>query len=266
LAALVLWVSGPSAAAACDQDRADIGGYALWMHVAGEGPMTVVFESGGGENSSAWAGVEPAVRALGVRTVLYDRAGLGRSDPASSPYSVVQEAEALSTALTACGVEGPIVIASHSYGGFITALVAAADPRVAGVVLIDANIGDYFDEAAAQRVVARFTPQFEGLSATAPDLARVLIPVIEAYPESARRVREAPFSTTLPIVDVVAETSWAETPQEREAMRAAHAAFAAASPAREAVYAEGSGHNVMHDRADVVIAAIARMVARVIAD
>jgi pimeloyl-ACP methyl ester carboxylesterase len=90
--------------------------------------------------------------------------------------------------------------------------------------------------------------------------------VIEAYPDSARSVRDAPFSPTLPIIDIIAEESWAKTPQELEAMHAAHAAFVAASPMREAVFADGSGHNVMRDRPDVVVAAITRMIDRVTPD
>jgi pimeloyl-ACP methyl ester carboxylesterase len=39
----------------------------------------------------------------------------------------------------------------------------------------------------------------------------------------------------------------------------------AASPAREAVVATGSGHHVMRDRPDVVLEAIARMIERVTA-
>jgi hypothetical protein len=46
-------------------------------------------------------------------------------------------------------------------------------------------------------------------------------------------------------------------------MRRAHADFVAASPTREAVFANGSSHYVMRDRPELVVDAIERMVKRV---
>lgn len=42
-------------------------------------------------------------------------------------------------------------------------------------------------------------------------------------------------------------------------MRRVHAAFVAASPARTAVFAAGSSHDVMHDKPAIVIDAIGRL-------
>jgi pimeloyl-ACP methyl ester carboxylesterase len=89
-----------------------------------------------------------------------------------------------------------------------------------------------------------------------------MIPLVRAYPETVRRVRAATFPPALPTIDIVAEHSWGETDDENAAMQRAHAAFVAASPAREAVLATGSGHHVMRDRPDVVLDAIARIVQR----
>jgi pimeloyl-ACP methyl ester carboxylesterase len=62
------------------------------------------------------------------------------------------------------------------------------------------------------------------------------------------------------VIDIVAEHSWGDTEEENAAMRRAHEAFVAASPARELVVAARSGHYVMRDRPDVVLDAIMRMV------
>ncbi|HSS00326.1 MAG TPA: hypothetical protein VLM79_24880, partial [Kofleriaceae bacterium] len=60
-----------------------LNGPQLWVQVAGQGDATVVFEAGGGDDASAWDKIEPQVRMLSsVRTVVYDRAGLGHSAPA----------------------------------------------------------------------------------------------------------------------------------------------------------------------------------------
>ena len=260
-----LMLSGLTAAAAaisCNPARVDVGGYKLWMRVAGVGKPTVVFESGGGDDSSVWTGIEPEIRRDGVRTVVYDRAGLGRSDLRSGPYNIDNEARGLERALDRCGVRGPIVLVTHSYGGFVSTLVATEDPRVTEVVFVDANLPDYFDAAEVARILAQYTPQFAGLEHANPKLAAVMIPMMQAYPETANRLRSVVFPPDLPVIDIVAEHSWSSTPEEAAAMRRVHAAFAAASPARQAVFASGSSHYVMRDRPELVIQAIKRMVDR----
>src|SRR5262245_8459675 len=143
-AVFALLACGQSPAAACSGARVDVGGYGLWMRVAGRGPVTVLFESGNGADSSDSAAIEPVVRASGVRTILYDRAGLGQSEPAPGVYTIDNDAAALDRALAACGVEGPLIIVAHSYGGFIAELRAASHRNVAGLVLVDAAVPEYF--------------------------------------------------------------------------------------------------------------------------
>jgi pimeloyl-ACP methyl ester carboxylesterase len=233
----------------------------LWVQVAGEGAPTVVFEAGGGEDSTAWAGIEPDARLRnGVRTIVYDRAGLGRSAPQPGPYKIDDEAAALRHALDRFSVQAPVVLVAHSYGGFIATLVAASDPRIAGVVLVDANLVGYFDDAVVARLLAKYQPQFAELERARPALARVMVPMMKAYPETVKRLRGVAFPPQLPVIDIVAEHSWGDTEADNEAMRKVHAAFVAASPARRAVLATGSGHDVMHDQPEVVLDAIARMV------
>ncbi|HET7499640.1 MAG TPA: alpha/beta hydrolase [Kofleriaceae bacterium] len=235
----------------------------LWMQVAGDGEPTVVFEAGGGDDSSVWAGLEPDIRLhVGVRTVVYDRAGLGKSAPTPGPYRIEDEAAALRRALDRFGIKGPIVLVAHSYGGFVARLVAGTDPRVAGMVLVDANVPEFFDDAELAHLQARYAPQLAELERKNPALARVMGPLMRAYPATVARVRAEVLPANLPIIDIVAEHSWGETDDENAAMRRAHAAFVAASPAREAVLARGSGHYVMRDRPQVVIDAISQILRR----
>lgn len=237
---------------------------ALWTEVRGAGSPTVVFEAGGGEDSSVWADLEAEVRRRDeVRTIVYDRAGLGRSAPAPPPYRIDDEADALRRELDRHGIAAPVVLVAHSYGGFIATLVAADDPRIAGVVLVDANLAGFFDDAQLARLHETYRPQFAALEQQAPELARVMIPVIEAYPATVERLRQVDIPAATPVIDIVAERTWVDTPEEVEAIRRAHRDFVAASPRRRAVHAEGSGHHVMRDRPDVVLGAISEVVADV---
>src|SRR5262249_10574753 len=162
------------------------------------------------------------------------------------PYRIDDEVAALKRALDRFEVKGPVVLVAHSYGGFVAKLLAASDSQVVGVVLLDAYIGEMFDDAAASRLVAQQTPEVDALAHEKPAVAEALRPVIRAFPDTARRVRAVAFPTTLPTIDIVAEKSSA-SPEDCAAMQRAHAAFVAGSPEREQVTATGSGHYVMRD-------------------
>jgi pimeloyl-ACP methyl ester carboxylesterase len=95
----MFWCSDAAAADFVGR-KVNVGGYALWMQSRGDGAPTVVFESVGGEDSSEWSNIEPVIRErANVRTVVYDRAGFGKSDPNPHPYRIEDEAAALRRAL-----------------------------------------------------------------------------------------------------------------------------------------------------------------------
>jgi pimeloyl-ACP methyl ester carboxylesterase len=236
----------------------------LWSEVRGDGSPTVVFEAGGGEDSSVWADLELEVRQRdAVRTFVYDRAGLGQSVPSPPPYRIEDEADALRTELDRNDITAPVVLVAHSYGGFVATLVAATDERITGVVLVDTNIASYWDEARLEKLLATYRAQYPELEEAAPELACVMIPLMEAYPATVERLRGVEIPRDIPTIDIVAERTWIDEPEDVEAFRQAHDDFVAASPQREAVFAWDSGHHVMHDQPEVVMDAISRIVAKV---
>jgi pimeloyl-ACP methyl ester carboxylesterase len=163
----------------------------MWSSVRGTGWPTVVFEAGGGEDSSVWTPLEREIRVrLEVQTMVYDRAGLGRSPPGPAPYRIDDEAEALRAELDRHGIAEPVVLVAHSYGGFVATLVAGTDARVAGLVLVDANLARFFDQGQLEKLLATYRPQYGDLEQAAPELARVLIPLMEAYPATVQRLRD----------------------------------------------------------------------------
>jgi pimeloyl-ACP methyl ester carboxylesterase len=134
------------------QRMVDVGGRRLNLYCMGSGERTVLFDAGGSDWSVTWALVQPAVAAR-ARACVYDRAGLGYSDPAAGPRTPVALVEDLHRLIATAGLKTPLVLVGHSLGGFNVKLHAALYPDdVAGLVLVDPSE----DRAAARtrRMVA----------------------------------------------------------------------------------------------------------------
>jgi alpha-beta hydrolase superfamily lysophospholipase len=109
----------------------------LYVRCTGTGSPTVVMEGGDDDTSDAYAFAEPAVSKV-TRACVYDRANLGRSDPAPGPRGLAELAGDLEALLRAAEIPGPHVLVGTSGGGYITAGYAYANPeQVAGMVFVD---------------------------------------------------------------------------------------------------------------------------------
>lgn len=95
---------------------------------AGTARTVVVFESGWTAPFPYAVWLEHAL-APHVRMLSYDRAGVGdsRSTAPRTPSSLTQQLVAL---LSHLGIEQPVVVVGHSYGGLIAALHAAQAPSM----------------------------------------------------------------------------------------------------------------------------------------
>jgi pimeloyl-ACP methyl ester carboxylesterase len=109
----------------------------LYVRCTGTGSPTVVMEGGDDDTSDSYAFAEPTVSKV-ARTCVYDRANLGRSDPAPGPRGLQELVSDLERLLKAAKIPGPYVLVGTSGGGYITAGYAAAHPRqIAGMVFVD---------------------------------------------------------------------------------------------------------------------------------
>ena len=117
--------------------RITVGDYQLFFQSFGTGEPTVVFESGGECGADSFANLAHHVQSF-TRALIYDRAGLGQSDPAPRPRSIQEAVSDLHTLLHAAQVPGPYLLVGHSFGGLIVRLYAAYYPReVVGLVMLD---------------------------------------------------------------------------------------------------------------------------------
>jgi pimeloyl-ACP methyl ester carboxylesterase len=160
----------------------DVGGHKLHINCTGSGSPTVILEAGLGQPAAMMSGwIQPGV-ATATQVCVYDRAGMGWSEPAETPRDGVAIATDLHTLLRRAEIDGPYVLAGHSSGGVYVQVFAAQYPEeVAGIVLLDsqppdaiANLPGYAGEYDGIR---RFTALF-------PSLARLGVGRL-AYPSGA---------------------------------------------------------------------------------
>jgi pimeloyl-ACP methyl ester carboxylesterase len=111
----------------------------LNMLILGEGSPTVIFAPGGGASTLEWARVQHPISAR-TRTVAYDNAGFGFSDPGPLPRTASACVNDLRVALKAAGIAPPYILAGWSLGGLHMRLFAFQHPEeVVGMVLVDSS-------------------------------------------------------------------------------------------------------------------------------
>ena len=111
------------------------------MHVrrAGAGSPAVVIIPALGAYSDAWLEVQDAL-ATHTAVYVYDRPGLGWSDPVAAWPSAAGMARDLHALLEAAGVAPPFVLAGHSMGGLVARMFTHLYPdEVAGLALVDSS-------------------------------------------------------------------------------------------------------------------------------
>jgi pimeloyl-ACP methyl ester carboxylesterase len=243
-----------------------VGSSQLWAQLAGQGAVTVVFEAGNGNDSTVWSAVTGPVQAAGARTLVYDRAGLGKSGKPPARASIESEVARLRGVMQACGVSGPVILVGASHGGSIAQLLASQSRQIKGLVLVDAVIPQIATPAWARQFRDAARKDYPEVRRELPALAAAVIPVVEAMPATARSLR-ANRLPPLPIIDIVADKAAVpgNDPKADADWVAGHRAFVAGHVQTEAVLANGSGHKIMVDKPDVVVAAIVRMLARIAA-
>jgi hypothetical protein len=95
----------------------DIGGYRLHLQCEGEGHPTAVFEAAMWDAGLTWSLVQPEPSNL-TRACVYDRAGLGWSDPSPRPRTADVMVEELRAPLTVAEVASPYALVPIRLGGY----------------------------------------------------------------------------------------------------------------------------------------------------
>lgn len=137
----------------------DIGGRRLRVVRAGEASAEplIVLECGAFGCAADWAVVQQRLAEKGLRSLAYDRAGLGYSDPGPRPRDGRAIATDLEALLAHLGETGPLILVGHSMGGLLLRVFVGRNrERVTGVVLVDAVTPETIEIPAAARAIHGF--------------------------------------------------------------------------------------------------------------
>jgi pimeloyl-ACP methyl ester carboxylesterase len=245
------------------EQKVDVGGYRVFTSQAGTGEPVVVFEAGLGEDSSTWDKVLPAVSQFS-HTLVYDRAGLGKSDSSPNPKSVEQMVKELHSVLSAAHVSPPYILVGHSLGGAIVQLFAYLYPdEVAGLVLVDPEDGRLLD-----RLKARLSKEeWEARERTLAQMMAGASPAQNAEIEGSKSSGKA-LAAALPIPDVpvvlltgtLKDPSFPGNPTEQDLKRELQEEFLKSVLHGDHVLVPTSRHYIQEDSPQLVINAIQKVV------
>ncbi|MBP9684362.1 MAG: alpha/beta hydrolase [Rhodoferax sp.] len=160
-----------------------VGTHRLHLNCQGSGQPLVLLESGLSGWSQDWALVQPELAKL-TTVCSYDRAGYAWSDDAPESRTGLLAVQDLRTMLRAAGLQGPMVVVGHSWGGMLAQMLAQTNSEeVAGLVLVDAL---HHDQTASMDpdVHARYSRNMRFLTGSATWLAPLGLTRLAGMPAS----------------------------------------------------------------------------------
>ena len=162
-----------------------VDGHKMHYHLAGSGSPTVVFESGVTDDLNSWNPVFSEIARFAA-TVSYDRAGLGSSEPATTPRSFKQMAKELHSLLHNAQLAPPYILVGHSMaGGMIRAFAHLYKDEIAGMVFLDCMTEYDIHGVSKDTLTANLPPESVSKKSTPREAELYLLrsEVLSDYPE-----------------------------------------------------------------------------------
>ncbi|WP_258240203.1 alpha/beta fold hydrolase [Pseudidiomarina homiensis] len=109
-------------------DFVKVKGYDFEYEIAGSGSEIILLEAGGGAGMSDW---DPVFQRLSehAKVIRYSRVGNGNSTAIQQHFTSRDYADQASTLLIELGIQQPVILIAHSYGGSVARDFAAGYPE-----------------------------------------------------------------------------------------------------------------------------------------
>jgi len=264
---LSAFAPGPLAQAPAGMSTRDlvVHGHHLAFHVLPGHLPALILDAGGGADSSYWNSILPELaKRTGSEIITYDRAGFGASDEVPPPYQIEDAVTDLESGLTQLGLTHDLVLIPHSYAGTIATYLVMRHPDwVAGAVLVDTNVPEFFTDEEVAHMGPIIQPMVAEEAAAHPSKqTRTQKAITDAYVESSHAFHKAAWPDSIPCTVIVSErTPFPSSMTFDTALWVqAHKDFAGKSPNRTLIFAKDSSHDIAHDRPGLIVKAAGQLV------
>lgn len=235
----------------------DIGGYKMYFNTMKGKGTPILFEAGGGDDSSVWNNIlEKIHKVTGTTLITYDRSGFGQSElnpklKNDSDFGMENGIKELEIGLSKLGYDNDVILVSHSYGGLYNLLYSRKHPeKVKAIILVDVTLNDFWNE------------ELLAMRDSNVDISTIDKPSGDYYMnanfnETMRSVRNVHFPENIPIINIFPENSFPGFPELlSNRWRLLHQEFGNNKDNVTNIIAKGSGHAVFQDNPSLIINAI----------
>lgn len=235
-------------------DLIEVDGHYMRIEQKGEGGPTVVFEPGLSQTRDTWGAIPDEVaKVTGV--AVYDRAGVGESDPGSIPRTTRQIINDLHNLLIRANVAKPYILVGHSFGGLNVRFFACQYPdEVAGMVLIDPSHEEQFMRYAelmpAEKRI-KYIRHERGANEERVDMF--------ASAHQVKLARRLPHIPSL-IITAGIDHKKATYDRSEQIHQELQSSLVSLIPGSRQIIAEKSGHFIQKDQPELVIKAIRELI------
>lgn len=230
-----------------------ISDFKLYAKLVGEnkGRPTIVMDAGYGDTSKAWDSVISDISMLSD-VLIYDRAGLGKSESSSNSRTSGEMVRELHDLLNQANIKPPYILVGHSFGGVITRLYATEyQNEVCGLVLVDSTPEDYRE---------RFLPTMPQEFQQAYNKQFVYEGNYEEFMESLKQLKKSKRMLNVPLIVLSAGKKAHYSEESQGLWNEMQKEILEISSNGEFVIAENSAHYIQNDEPEVVVSAIKRLI------
>lgn len=215
---------------------------------------TIILEAGGGRYSDVYESIQDTLAKLtGYRVISFDRSGFGKSELGPADLTALGEVQLLRKCIDSLKLKKKIILAGHSYGGFLIQLFTKEYPDlVNGLVLIDPMSVCFVDRFGLDNLNA-LQPYFTD---PAENWQKAGNRMVDNFPVALDVLRGYKLPPDIPAVLITSGNA----PIDPALWRKCHEEMVMNSPKHKLVIAEGNGHDIMTENPELVLKSIVDLV------
>ncbi len=224
----------------------------LYAKLLGEnnGKPTIVMDAGYGDYSKAWDSIIGDISTFS-NVLIFDRAGLGKSETSSNPRTSCQMVKELKELLIEAKIKPPYILVGHSFGGVNMRMFATEfQNEVFGLVLVDSTPEDYRE---------RFLPTMSQDFQQAYKKQFVYEGNYEEFMESLKQLKETKQKLNVPLIVLSAGKKDHYSKESQQLWNEMQREILQISSDGELVIAANSAHYIQNDEPEVVVSAITKL-------